>query len=156
MAVFKVTENPCDTELALQNVCSYIIDEKKTAGMIGGRGIRPLYAFEDMLQAQQLWRKEYGRRAYHMVYSFDDMEVIMPSEAMDIALLISSLFFPTYQVLFGVHTGQKHLHIHFAINTVSLADGRKLLLGYPSLRALREVANQITQQYGIYTVLEQC
>ena len=30
--------------------------------MIGGRGVRPLYAFEDMLQAQQLWRKEYGRR----------------------------------------------------------------------------------------------
>lgn len=154
MAVLKVIQNPCDTELALQNLCRYIINDEKTNGIIGRRGVRPFYEYDDMFLTQQLWRKEYGRRAYHVVLAFDDGEVIMPSEAMEIGLQVSSLFFPIYQVLFGVHTEQEHLHIHFAVNTVSLVDGKKLHLDYQTLGALREAVGQIILQYGVYSVPE--
>jgi len=147
MAYFKVVSNPCDTVERLENVCHYIIQWERTRGMVGGRGLRPECAFEDISEAQALWDKSFGRRAYHCVLAFDDMEVIVPTEAMEIACLVAGFFFPAYQVLFGVHTEQEHLHIHFVISCVSLADGRKLHIDYGMLAQIREKINMTVQAY---------
>lgn len=115
--------------------------------LFGGRRVRPNCAYEDICCAQELWRKTYGRRAYHLVLSFDDLDAFVPSEAMEIAIRFSGLFFPTYQVLFGVHTEQAYLHIHFVINPVSLETGEKLHIDFAELRQLQEETNHIVEAY---------
>lgn len=147
MAVLTIVDNPCDSDLALKNLCEYIIRWDRTCGNVGGRGVRPAYAYEDFCCAQELWRKMNGRRAYHLVLSFDDLDAFVPSDAIEIAMRFSDLFFPTYQVLFGVHTEQAHLHIHFAVNPVSLETGLKLHLGFEELRQLRAAVDHIIEAY---------
>jgi len=148
MAYFKMVNNPCDSDELLETVCSYITQWNRTCGMIGGRGLRPECAYEDIREGQYLWNKAFGRRAYHCVLAFDDMEVIVPTEAMEIAYKVSALFFPGWPVLFGVHTEQEHLHIHFVISTVSLADGRKLHIDYRLLATIKERIDGIVYAYA--------
>lgn len=78
MAVLKLVNNPCDTEDALRNLCHYVVRMDRTMGNVGGRGVRASTAYEDFCMAQSLWGKNHGRRAYHFVLSFDDMECLIP------------------------------------------------------------------------------
>jgi len=149
MAILEVVNNPCDTDLALLNLCSYVVRDDRTCGLVGGRGLRPAQAYEDIRAAQELWGKYSRRRAYHLILSFDDQECIVPLEAEQIAFRVSSLFFPAYQVLYAVHTEQAHLHIHFAVSTVSLEDGRKLHLDFDSLALLNASIERIIRDYQI-------
>ena len=147
MAIIELAKNPCDTEEALQNLSTYIIDYDKTLGLYGGRGLTPETAFADIDGAQRLWHKTGGRRAYHFIVCFSDDEFLAPHDALHIAFAISSLFFPDYQVLYGVHSTQAHLHVHFAVNTVSLTDGRKLHMDYDFMRILGNQINSIISDY---------
>jgi len=149
MAVLELVNNPCDTDEALRNLCRYITRWDRTRGNVGGRGVRPSMAYEDICQGQMLWNKASGRRAYHFVLSFDDMECLIPAEAMEIAVQVSSLFFPTYQILFGVHTEQAHLHIHMAVSTVALDTGLKLHVDFEMLRYLRTQIDQIVSRFTL-------
>ena len=61
---------------------------------------------------QQLFGKTDKRRAYHLTVDFSDQEYLTIQDAIEIGFELSNMFFPEYQVLFGVHgehTGQKHL-----------------------------------------------
>lgn len=147
MAIIKIVNNPCDTDLALQNLCLYIINPAKTRNLFNGRGLNPQTAYENMCEVQELWSKTSGRRAYHMVLGFDSSEPVASYDALQIAFEISSIFFPTYQVLYGVHTDQPHLHIHFAINTVSLQDGHKLHLDYSAIGYIKQQIIGIIADY---------
>ena len=149
MAVLKLVNNPCDTEEALRNLCHYVVRMDRTMGNVGGRGVRASAAYEDFCMAQSLWGKNHGRRAYHFVLSFDDMECLIPCEAMAIAVEVSSLFFPCHQVVFGVHTQQEHLHIHMAVNTVALDTGLKLHIDFEMLRYLRSRIDGIVNKYTL-------
>lgn len=149
MAILKIVNKPYDSEEALFNLCQYIIQYERTRGHIGGRGVRVDCGYECIEEAQALWRMNYGRRAYHLILAFDDYDTIVATEAMEIAYQVSSLFFPEYQVLWGVHTEQEHLHIHFAISSVSLIDGRKLHIDYDRFRRLKEAIEEIARCYKI-------
>lgn len=149
MAIFKIVGNPCNTDEALHNLCNYIVRPDRTNGLVAGRGLRPECAYEDICAAQELYGKCSGRRAYHLLLAFDDLECIVPTEAEQIAFQVSSLFFPEFQVLYSVHTEQAHLHIHFAINTVSLFNGPKLHLTFKMLARLNEDISSILQKYQI-------
>lgn len=138
MSYFKIVKNPCNNERALQNLCDYIVDPAKTNGWIGGRGLDPYCAYEEISGMQILWRKNFGRQAYHCVLSFGDEEAITIIEAQQIAYQVAGLFFLPYQVLYGIHVTQEYLHIHFVINTVSLIDGSKLNLGYADEARIEE------------------
>lgn len=147
MAILKIVDNPCDTDEALANLCAYIIDEYKTQGNICGRGLNPYEAYADMVKVQSLCKKTSGRKSYHLIVSFSDSEPIADCEAKDIGFEIASLFFPDYQVLFGVHFSQAHLHIHFAVNTVNLTTGHKLHIDYSVRNQLQMQINNIIQSY---------
>lgn len=68
--------------------------------------------------------KRANRRIYHYVVSFplsmDDANCVKLA-----AVGIAGIFSEEYQVYYGVHEDEKHLHIHYAINAVSIADGKK-------------------------------
>ena len=147
MAVFVICDNPCGTDQALFNVCQYIVAFDRTHNYVGGRGLIPSLAYEQITYAQRLWEKNFGRRAYHCVVGLSNVDYISCDGALQIAYKISSLFFPEFQVLYGVHVTQKELHIHFAISTVSLIDGHKLNIGFAKLQELRQKVNEIEQDW---------
>ncbi len=146
MAILKIVKNPCDTDEALYNLCKYIAKEGRTCGYCGGRGLYPSTAYEEICRTQILWGKDKRRRAYHFIVGFEDGTVATAEEAMEVAVRISSLLFPPYQVLFGVHVTQKHIHIHFAVNPVSLVDGKKLAISFEFFRYLRDASNNLIEE----------
>ena len=146
MALLQMIINQCDTDLALYNLCNYITDFEKTRGFIGGRGLRPAFAYEDMKEGQELWNKAFGRRAHHIVLCFSDAECITADEAKEIGMEVAAWFFPGWPVLFGVHTQQAHLHIHFAISSVNLETGRKLHLDFGDMCSLQVRVYKLMQQ----------
>lgn len=147
MPIIKFVPQRYDSLEALNNLCAYVVDYEKTRGAYGGRGIIVSNAYETMVYVQRLWAKDWGRLAYHMILSFDDLEALVPWDAMNIAFQVSSLFFPRYQILYGVHVTQEHLHIHFVINPVSLIDGKKLHIGYTETELLKSHIAYLVTSY---------
>lgn len=126
MATIKWVNESYSEDDAIRNLCKYIVADEKTKGYVSGRGLNdPYHAAEEMIAQQQIWGQDSGRRMKHLIVSFSDEEYVLPEEAMVIAYQISGQFFPPYQVLYGVHLDTDYRHIHFAINMVSLQDGRK-------------------------------
>lgn len=148
MAIVKVIDNPVDSQDSLFNLCHYIAGD---AGSIKrhfcyGRGVNPNNAFEEIKYMQELFGKTANRRAYHITVDFSDEEYLTISDAVTIGYELSDLFFPEYQVLFSVHgehTGQEHLHLHFAVNTVSLFGRNKLHIDFDKLKFIRECVDLV-------------
>ena len=131
MAIFKLIDNAIDSNEKLLNACNYIADTKKSKGeLIGYRNLCSWNFYEEIKSMQEFYGKDYGRRAYHFVVSFDDGEPLMPTDAFDLAYDLSDYFSGEYQIIYAVHTEQKHLHIHFLLNTVSFETGRKYHFDY--------------------------
>ena len=148
MRKFKLVDNPVNTDKALENLCNYIVKPKKESGSIyvNSRGISTQNPSDEILAVQRCYKKSLERKAYHFVLGTDEYSVIAPCEAIDLAYEVSNLFYPQFQVIYGVHS-KGNLHIHFAINSVSYIDGEELILEGSSLKAIREKAYAIMDQY---------
>lgn len=153
MAIIKPISNPVDSYDLLYKLCYYVTGEEGSVKRqyCFGRGINPDNAFQEILYMQQLFGKIDNRRAYHLTIDFSDQECLSIQDAIEIGFELSNMFFPEYQVLFGVHgehTGQDHLHLHFAINTVSLLGGRKLHLGFELMNIIERRVDQLIEYYS--------
>ena len=153
MAIIKPVDNPVDNHELLFKLCHYITgdDGSIKRQYCFGRGVNPNNAFQEILYMQQLFGKTDKRRAYHLTVDFSDQESLTIQDAIEIGFELSNMFFPEYQVLFGVHgehTGQKHLHLHFAINTVSLFGGRKLHLDFGLINEIDRRVHQLVEYYS--------
>lgn len=75
-------------------------------------------------KAGRKYVKRASRRIYHYIVSFplsiDDANCVKLA-----AMEIADIFSGQYQVYYGVHKDEEHLHIHYAINAVSYVDGKK-------------------------------
>lgn len=75
-------------------------------------------------KAGRKYVKRANRRIYHYIVSFplsvDDTNCVKL-----VAMEIADIFSGQYQVYYGVHEDEAHLHIHYAINAVSYVDGKK-------------------------------
>ena len=147
MAILKLINNSYDDEQALRNLCAYITNPETNHGLCAGRGIDPPRVYEDICNAQSLWQKTSGRRAYHLVLSFAAGEPFDTDDAMQLAFKMSSFFFPAFQVLYAVHDKPQQLHIHFMINPVSLQNGKKLQLSLSETAYLHKTFNDIIRDY---------
>ena len=130
------------------NVIRYIIrqrsNEKDIKELVswGGFGIPEWREAEGIIEAfkevQKLHTRngKFGRYIDHEFYSFTDDEVVSIKESnadMDsIAREMASDFYQDgTQVVYALHekekeNGKVNLHVHFAVNTVCVKDGRKL------------------------------
>lgn len=150
MAILKIINNPVDSVESLENLCNYVTDRSKSKSyenFIGGKNLEPENAFNEMVYTQELFDKSFGRRAYHFTVSFGGCEPIMPRDAYDIGYDIANTFFSDYQLLFNVHTTQEQLHLHFALNPVSLSNGKKLHFDFILQKKLKDFIDCIVIQY---------
>jgi len=111
--------------------------------------VEPFSAFEDFCELQRLYDKAYGHRAYHIIVSFDPKYAFYAEDGMTLAYTIRSYFFPSFQVLCGVHPYQEVLHSHFAINTVSLDPSitNKLHIDSRIIRDFTGKVNELEKAY---------
>lgn len=151
MAVIKIMPYAYCKDSDLKNLCNYIVDLYKTdyGYYTFGRGVEPVSAFEDFCELQRLYDKAYGHRAYHIIVSFDPKYAFCAEDGMTLAYTISSYFFPSFQVLCGVHPYQEVLHAHFAINTVSLNPSITNKLHIDN-RIIREFTGKVNELEKVY------
>lgn len=151
MAVVKIMPYAYSKDSDLENLCNYIINPNKTGDgyYAFGRGAEPESAFEDFCELQKLYGKTSGHRAYHVIVSFDPRYAFCAVDGLNLAYAISSYFFPSFQVLCGVHPYQEALHAHFAINTVSLNPEITHKLHFDN-RVLYEFINKVNELERAY------
>lgn len=115
----------CDEE-ALPNVVNYVLGRS----LCGGMAVDPEYAVEQMLLVKRLWYKTAGRQVRHFILSFEEYEAVTVNKAMEYAGQVARYYGDRFQIVYGLHLNTKHVHVHFAFNTVSYVDGRMYSEGY--------------------------
>lgn len=105
----------------------------------GSGGVKPecREAAGQLIKVQRAFGKDNGRRAYHMVVSFEE-NFRNPDVVIQASKAIGEEIFQKYQVFYGVHSSTDNLHAHFAINAVSYMDGKKWHMSRPELQAFKE------------------
>lgn len=168
MATMKIIyKNPADScydekykdELAIEAVVSYVLNPDKTQGYIGGWGVSPTNAVREMELLQRLYHKDSGVRIRHWIIGFTPSEIERAAsnvgEAMDQLLwtmgaLLAEYYNGNYQVVWGVHLDKpREPHIHFAMSTVSLVNGKKYSGSKTDYSAYIAYAKSVLRYYGI-------
>ena len=130
---------------AVPNVIRYITrtrlnESRKTElieyGASGASSRNPEFMIRQFCSIQKTYpsKNQCPRRIHHEVFSLDYEEQRVMLNALDLlsdfALSCCSYYFyeMQHQVVYAIHLPdrEKHLHIHFAINTTSYETGRKL------------------------------
>ena len=144
MAVMKViTKNAPDSGYtdkykdmdSYSSVIRYVLDPAKTEGCVGGWGVNPYFAADEMELVTRLCHKETGVKLRHWVFSFmvDEISALTrqcmcggPEILRTIAYQLTGCYRGQYQIVFGVHWKDEPCpHIHIVMNTTSYWDGAK-------------------------------
>lgn len=135
--VIKFIKEPYERDKDILQLFSYIAGEcenkkERTRYCCGiGVPLEPVKAAKRMISVQKSYKKatkrrgkKANRRIYHYIVSFplsmDDANCVKLA-----AMGIAEIFSDQYQVYYGIHEDEEHLHIHFAINAVSYVNGKK-------------------------------
>lgn len=102
-------------------------------------------------QSQTYLGKDSGRRINHLIVSFP--ETVQDEKIVYIAAeRLADLFGEEYALLYGVHQDTDHLHIHFAMNTVSYRTGKKFHTSRKEFQAWKEeiktCAEAVLEEWG--------
>ena len=62
---------------------------------------------------------------------------ILQERGMEIGYIVAG-YFTGWQIVFGIHTNEEHLHIHFVMNTVSYENGLKFSYGIREFQDIRD------------------
>lgn len=125
----------------------YISDpDKVKSGYVGGTGILPTTAFQDMKTIKILHGKVIGRQYIHMVLSFDTE--VTPLLANEVCTEILEMYRGRYQVIFAIHENTENVHGHFIINSVGV-EGEKFRQSKSEMLQFRAKINLILKKYGL-------
>ncbi len=126
MSILKIVSGDYQNADAVQKLYNYIADISKTDMPVFGYNVIPEYAVQMLMTAKQLYCKTDGQQAIHFIISFSPKERITAETLYELSKQVSYYFY-NFQVVFAVHTLQSCLHTHFMVNTVSFADGHRLI-----------------------------
>jgi len=130
MATFKVVgigqNGKYMDDTSRSDVIAYCFQPHKIPhSLIGGMGVNPLYAAEEMVTLANSYNKDSGLRLRHWVISFSPKEKVSLQMANAIGRQAIRFYGQTYQIIYAVHEDKNHPHIHVVMNSVSFLDGRK-------------------------------
>lgn len=142
MSILKIVSGDYYNVDAVQKLCAYITDFGKTDMPVFGYNVIPEYAVQMFMTAKQLYCKTDGQQAIHFIISFSPKERMNAETLYELSKQVSYYFYD-FQVVFAVHTLQKNLHTHFMVNTVSFADGHRLICDKQFMEQFLEYCAQI-------------
>lgn len=148
MAVIKAISS----KSPVAGVIKYILQKEKTEWKIsGGFNCTPETAKEEMELTKELWHKPGGRTYFHFIQSFAPGEEITPETAHELARkFVEQLdLFKGFEVVYATHKDRKHIHTHYAVNSVNAEDGHKLRMRKKDLQAMKDFSDSLCRKYGL-------
>lgn len=105
-------------------------------------------------ETKEMYHKTKGRQCYHGYQSFAADEVD-PEEAHQIGIeLAKSIWGDRFQVVVATHVNTGHVHNHFVINSVSIADGYKFYNSPEDYDRMRMTSDQLCIEHGLSIIEE--
>lgn len=147
MAQFIIFGGDYYTTNALHNVLNYVCDKNKTSSFIGAQNMIDNNSFEQAMIVNRYFYNNTKKAVIHFAVAFAPDEYISPQDAVNAGYMICALL-PEYQIKFGVHQDTYNLHIHFAINPVSLVDGHKFYFDNSNLFEFIKGLRAVFKPYG--------
>lgn len=148
MCFAKLVPGDYSNEDAVEREINYIYNPSHaTSGYYGGVAVsylNPEITIEQFKAVKRIYHKEDGRQIKHLVVSFAKNEHVSAKKALEIGYIIAEYFNNRYQIYFGVHENEEHIHIHFGINTVSYIDGKKYSAGPYEQDEIRKYIEAVT------------
>lgn len=127
---------------------------EKRAEIKGGVNLQEQYAKAQMKATRELWGKNDGIQAHHVIQSFRPDEV-SPEKANQIGQELAEQIAPGHEAAVYTHTDKDHVHNHIVVNSVNFEDGRKYHAhGKQELYNIREVSDQLCQKHELSVVRE--
>ena len=139
---------------SLKSVLDYVGRGDKTdeRQFVSGINCAPDVARLEMNAVKRHFGKTDGTVAFHAYQSFAPGEVT-PEEAHQIGVqLAGELWGDRFQVVIATHLDRNHLHNHFAINSVSFADGKRFHSDAKSLHHFQEVSDRLCREHGLSVI----
>ena len=112
----------------------------------------PQTAYEEFRNTKKLYGKTDGAQYFHFVQSHPTGYDISPELALQIAREFAEKAFDGFQCVIACHTDAPHIHCHFIVNSVSCEDGHKFHSNKFTLKALRELSDEICERHGVVTL----
>ena len=161
MAVIKIVNDTYRNDDAIPNLIAYVLNENKMPHRcFGGVGIDFRNPAASMMTIKNVFEKEYGKQAEHVILAFDKMEsrfLVIPfieQIAQDVCM-----FFCGLQVMYAVHEVKNtylsddyndgSVHIHFIINTVNVQSGRKFCIDNNMAFKLQSYIKTVMKKNGL-------
>ena len=140
----------------LHNVIEYAESDYKTEKRLFVTGINCTSenAYEQMQITKQIYEKENGILAFHLIQSFVEGEVTAELAHKIGVELCNELFADRFEVLVATHLNTNHYHNHIIINSVSFKDGKKYYDNHQTYSLIRRTSDNLCREYGL-SVLEE-
>ncbi|KEK21612.1 relaxase/mobilization nuclease domain-containing protein, partial [Bacillus gaemokensis] len=112
------------------------------------------YVRSQMTATREMWGKNKGIQAHHVIQSFKPGEVT-PGMANKIGEDLARKLAPGYEVAIYTHTDKEHVHNHIIINSVNMEDGRKYHAhGVDAIERVRKMSDELCEERGLSVVKE--
>ena len=143
---------------AIKNLIKYVVTDKmngKYCRYIGGHGVFYMNTGKAVKQfdiVQEYYKKQHGRRAYHMIISFEE-KVDDLCEIDNLAKRIVFGVLKDYQSVYAIHEDTDNLHIHIVWNAVSFINGKKWHMTKTEFwefrRKIEKIAKQTREEFAL-------
>lgn len=139
----------------MKNLINYIQDEKSHNDNIlysNAIGVDPATAARDMQLCKMAYCKTKGSQGKHLIVALSKQEeakIVADNNIEKTADKIADIIYSNTgcQVAYAIHGNTDNLHIHYALNSVRIADGYKMQLNYKSKYQLEsEVKTFLSRQ----------
>lgn len=148
MAKFIIFKNDYLSLEAMHNVFQYVGNSSKSCGLVGAQNMLIESGIEQVLAANKYFYNDTGKKVIHFVIAFAQDDYISTTDAFNAGYEVCSLL-PEYQIKFSVHQDTDNLHIHFAMNPISLINGHKFWFNNANLFNFISGLREIFKTYEI-------
>ncbi|PFW87964.1 hypothetical protein COL32_29130 [Bacillus pseudomycoides] len=111
------------------------------------------YVRSQMAATREIWGKNGGVQAHHVVQSFKPGEVT-PELANQIGQELAKEIAKGHEVAVYTHADKDHIHNHIVINSVNFETGKKYVDNAKNLYFIREQSDKLCEQYDLSVVKE--
>src|SRR5699024_3818674 len=112
------------------------------------------YAKSQMKQTRELFSKNDGIQAHHVIQSFKPDEVT-PEKANQVGLELAKKLAPNHEVAGYTHDDTNHVHNHIVSNAVNLETGKKYQAhGKEAIERARSLSDEVCKSHDLSVVKE--
>lgn len=128
---------------------------EKRATARSGVDCMPDHARAQMKATRELWGKNGGVQAHHVIQSFDQKDPVTAEQANEIGRQLAQEMAKGHEVVVYTHTDKDHIHNHIIINSVGYEDGTKYQAhGQEAIDRFRDVSDRLCRENGLSVVEE--